>query len=246
MSILSRLQSLISGRSSLILSLAPLNIRMQYSEPRAEESICALLKNHPQTIVIDVGANIGQFAMKLRKLGYAGRIISFEPTSRAHEQLTKNAAHDDKWTIAPRCAVGAKPGKTKINISANSVSSSLLAMLDLHRQSDPNAHYVDSEEVQVVTLDKCAFIPKDVAVYMKIDTQGFELEVLKGADSLLDRAQGVLTEVSFKPLYEEAPNYLTICQYLAARGFGVWAIKRGFADRKTGQQFQADMLFSRN
>jgi hypothetical protein len=108
MSIASRLRSFLSGQSAFVLSCAPLKIGGRYNERDAEETIAAALKNHPDCTVLDVGSNVGQFGVNLRNAGYRGRIISFEPTSAAHARLKQNAAHDANWTVAPRCAVGAK------------------------------------------------------------------------------------------------------------------------------------------
>jgi FkbM family methyltransferase len=218
----------------------------RYNERDAEETIAAALKNHPDCTLLDVGSNVGQFGLNMREAGFTGPIISFEPTSAAHARLKQNAAHDANWTVAPRCAVGAKRGTTTINISENSVSSSVLPMLNRHAESAPQSKYVSAEVVDVITLDSCDLIPKDQPVYIKIDTQGFELEVLKGAKSILARAHGVLTEVSLTPLYEGAPDYRAVCDLMAGHGFSVWAIKRGYIDRKTGQQLQADFMFFRD
>jgi FkbM family methyltransferase len=103
-------------------------------------------------IVLDVGANTGQFAKELRLHGYHETIISFEPLSEAHAKLEVAAHSDPLWKIAPRCAVGAKTGSVQINIAANSFSSSLLPMLDSHRDAAPGSRYVGSEQVEMIKL----------------------------------------------------------------------------------------------
>ena len=87
---------------------------------------------------LDVGANTGQFAQDLRASGYRGHIVSFEPLSDAHAALLVTASWDPLWDVADRCAVGAGDRWAEINIAGNSYSSSLLPMLDLHREAAPN------------------------------------------------------------------------------------------------------------
>lgn len=90
-----------------------------------------MLKAHEVNLVFDIGANAGQFAQSLRELGYRGRIVSFEPQSEAREQLERAASVDPLWEVAPKAAIGAEDGEIELNLAANSISSSLLPMLNL-------------------------------------------------------------------------------------------------------------------
>jgi FkbM family methyltransferase len=72
-------------------------------------------------LILDVGANAGQFALQFRSLGYKGRLVSFEPLSSAHAKLEKTARRDSRWTVHPRCAIGAQNGGVEINIAGNSM-----------------------------------------------------------------------------------------------------------------------------
>jgi FkbM family methyltransferase len=194
-------------------------------------------------IVLDVGANVGQFGSNLRQAGFAGTIISFEPQSEAHAMLTRRAAPDPKWKVAPRAAVGNRPGEAEINISANSVSSSLLEIESKHTESAPTSTYVAKEKVPVITLDQELLIPNAGRLFLKIDTQGFERPVLEGARALLKRTSGVLLETSLTSLYKGQASALELQQLMAAEGFALWNIMPGFEDGKTGQLLQADMVF---
>jgi FkbM family methyltransferase len=89
-----------------------------------------VLVQHRIDLLFDVGANTGQFAMQVREQGFAGRIVSFEPLPEAHAGLVRNARGDAKWIVHERVALGAAPGDVRINVAANSVSSSILPMLD--------------------------------------------------------------------------------------------------------------------
>ena len=76
-------------------------------------------------LVFDVGANVGQFGSEIRTMGFAGRIVSFEPLSAAHARLSAAAKRDPAWSVHPRCAIGDHDGTVEINIAGNSVSSSI-------------------------------------------------------------------------------------------------------------------------
>jgi FkbM family methyltransferase len=204
-----------------------------------------MLGHHRVDTVLDVGANIGQFATTLRQAGFAGQIISFEPQSDAYARLSAAAKGDAKWTVAPRCAVGAAPGELTMNISDNSVSSSALPILDAHTASAPASRYVRSETAPVITLDNCEAVPATGRIFLKIDTQGFEQQVLDGAPDLLARVVGVQTELSLAPLYEGQADFLAIFNQMRALGFDTWMINPGFDNRETGQLLQADATFFR-
>ena len=93
-------------------------------------------------LVLDVGANRGQFAVELRSIGYRGKIVSFEPLSAEYESLINKASVDPLWQVSPRCAIGDRDGSIKINIAANSGSSSVLPMLELHATAAPESIYI--------------------------------------------------------------------------------------------------------
>jgi FkbM family methyltransferase len=134
-----------------------------------------LLESYAINVVLDVGANAGQFAMQMRNLGFSGKIVSFEPLGSAFELLRQNADKDPKSEVI-NCALGEINASKEINISANSCSSSLLDMLPAHTKVAPEKSYVAREVIEVRTLDSmindlCA---RDDSIYLKIDTQGYE------------------------------------------------------------------------
>lgn len=195
--------------------------------------------------VLDVGANVGQFAEELRNAGFRGKIVSFEPQAAAYEKLTAKAAHDPLWEVAPRSAVGAALGEISINISENSVSSSMLPILEAHTDSAPTSRYIGSEVVPVVTLDDSPAVPNEGRIFLKIDTQGFEHHVLNGAAELLMRVVGVQTELSLAPLYEGQADFLAIFDRMRQAGLQTWSINPGFLSRDTGRMLQVDATFFR-
>ena len=197
--------------------------------------------------MLDIGANAGQFALQTRSdIGYAGRILSFEPLSSAFKRLEAHARHDDAWEVF-NLALGDADGTAEINISANSYSSSLLAMLPSHARSAPASGYVGTEVINVKRLDAifddlCA---QARHVYMKLDTQGFEEKVLQGARESLDRIDTIQMEMSLVPLYEGELLFPEMCGLMKEKGYTLIAIENGFTDPSSGQLLQVDGIFHR-
>ena len=198
-------------------------------------------------LVLDVGANVGQFASKLRSVGFQGDLVSFEPLSAAHQALTKASSRDAKWQVHPRCAIGDRNGEIEINVAGNSTSSSVLPMMDSHRSACEISTYVGSEKVPLFTLDSVvpAYLEKTHRPFLKIDTQGFEWEVLNGARETLPHVQGILCELSLVPLYEGQHLWMDLIERIEGAGFTLWFIQQGFIDLRDGRTLQLDAAFFR-
>ena len=198
-------------------------------------------------IVLDVGANTGQFAEQLRgDIGYSGRIASFEPMSSAFQQLQKNALGEHNWEIF-NFALGDTIESRKINLAGNSQSSSILKMLPAHENAAPNSKYIGVETINVKTLDSLfnELCSKGESVYLKIDTQGFESKVISGAENSLKEIDTVELEMSLVPLYEGGALFLDMCGLMIAKGFSLVSIENVFSDDKTGRLLQMDGIFHR-
>ena len=205
-------------------------------------------RSHATDVVLDVGANIGQFSRSFRAAGYDGHLISFEPHSEAHAELAASAASDALWDVVDKCAVGSEDGWAEINISANSYSSSLLPMLDLHRDAAPKSDYKGTERCRVVSLDTYiaqTFSDPTTSIGIKIDTQGYEARVLAGLRKNIDRVKVLQCEMSLAPLYADAPDISELCRILAKLGFHCVALSPGFEHRKTGELLQVDGVFAK-
>jgi FkbM family methyltransferase len=208
-------------------------------------SLKGLLVQENINLILDVGANVGQFVHKVRDAGYNGRVISFEPQASAHAQLMASAAADPNWTIAHRTALGAEAGSITMHDSKNSVSSSILPMLASHSDADPQAGYIGTEEVQVNRLDDiCALEPSD-RVLLKIDVQGYEKPVLDGARRILASCYAVVIEMSLIPLYEGQILAKQLWELLDEAGFEVWSFEPAFRSAQSGRMLQMDGFFVR-
>lgn len=198
-------------------------------------------------LVIDVGANIGQFASGLRASGFSGHIVSFEPLGDAFEQLRAAAANDPGWDVE-HAAVGDEAGTVTINRAANSYSSSLLPMTDAHESAAPDSRIVGSETVPVDTLD--ALLDQrgldPSAALLKIDTQGYESAVLAGASKTLEQIALVKLELSMVELYAGQVLFAELQDSLLSCGFTMCGVEEGFSDPRTGQMLQFDATFARS
>jgi FkbM family methyltransferase len=198
--------------------------------------------------VFDIGANKGQFAKELKSVGYNDVIISFEPLSKAHKKLTIAAKKNHNWIVHPQCAVGNENREIEINESENSVSSSILPILNSHTDAAADSKYINKTLVQCIKLDSVIdeYIQGDQKYFIKIDTQGFEWQVIEGADKAISNAEGVMVELSLIPLYENQHLWNEIIDILKNRGFEIWSIHEGFTDDNNGRTLQIDAIFLKN
>ena len=198
-------------------------------------------------VVLDVGANVGQYALGTRKAHFKKKIVSFEPLANAHRRLVERSKNDVNWVVHERCAVGSEIGETEINISKNSDSSSLLPMLATHSDAAPESRYIGKELVQLITLDSIyeIYCARNEQVFLKIDAQGYEKHVLDGAKECLKYIKGVQVELSVVPLYASQYTYEYFFQFFKTLDFTLWSLMPVFSDPKTGQMLQFDAVFIR-
>lgn len=184
--------------------------------------------------VLDVGANVGQYHDFLRdQVLYQGTIVSFEPVSRHVCQLRERAKADPDWHIEPY-ALGARTDNLSINVMVSDQFSSFLEP-DHSRVREFGALNVPcrTETVAVKTLD--SVLPQLRAQlgirrpYLKLDTQGFDIEVMEGARDCLPAIPALQTEASVLGIYKGMPGYMDTIHYLGERGFditGLYPISR--------------------
>jgi FkbM family methyltransferase len=198
--------------------------------------------------VFDVGANVGQYGKMLRKIGYRDLILSFEPVSSAYFELEKAANGDKLWRTYPM-ALGAECGKKEINVSARSDLNSFRKPSALYRKcfSEP---VEKAEEVSIRTLDslfgELTIGKRDLRPFLKLDTQGFDLEVIAGAKDSLGKFLGLQSELSVKPLYEGSPSYLDALRIYSDLGFSLKNIYSIFASEDHSTAIELDCLMVRS
>lgn len=205
-----------------------------------------ILEHAQVDLVLDVGANVGQFAQQIRRFGYCGTIISFEPLEEALTALRRASKHDKQWIIEGY-ALGATNESTTINVTANLVSSSILPQQRLLVEVDPSSAVTGQQIIEVRRLDTIfdQFASSDSSVALKIDTQGYERQVLEGGNSVMNRVKVVHLEASLVPLYEGELLLPEALDFLGRQGFNLASIEPGLPDLKTGQLLQVDLTMVR-
>jgi FkbM family methyltransferase len=219
-----------------------------HPETSFDWGLARLLEEKSVDVVLDVGASVGRYGHTLRAMGYDGRIVSFEPGSRAHQRLERAAQGDALWTVAPRMALGAEKAVEELTVTQNLSSSSILPPSDEQLEADPGAKKASTEEVTVSTL--ADILPRYVAegevVFVKVDVQGYEDRVLEGGREVLDRIHGVQVELSTVPLYEGQSLYRDLLTELETEGFSLHHIEPVAVDEQTGRLLQFDGVFFRD
>jgi FkbM family methyltransferase len=206
-----------------------------------------LFERYGVKTLLDVGANVGQFAKRMIAAGYSDQIISFEPVSGNHSMLLTNARDYKSWQVAKRCALGGHHQAVFVNIAGNSESSSILPMLERHVSALPISKYLGSEETEMLRLDDVLkeYIPVDdgTSLALKMDVQGFEGEVLDGAPATLEYVKLIYTEMSLCPLYEGSVSFFDLYSRIINLGFRCVGISPGFIDPATWEVLQVDATF---
>lgn len=192
--------------------------------------------------VLDIGANRGQFAKEIIGILPQARILSFEPIPNIFDDLKNNLKGLN--AEAYNYAVGEKKGNIEINISNTDESSSLLGMADLHKDTYSGSSYIDKQEVAMDTLDNL-LADKNIKenIFLKIDVQGYEKNVLAGATETLAKTSVIMLESIFNPLYEDQWIFDELLMFLTKNDF----VFHGFAEQslspKTKIPMFADSIF---
>lgn len=198
-------------------------------------------------VVLDVGANCGQYGWLVRNQGFGGRIVSFEPLAEAFAELSLLASSDPHWECH-RLAIADKDSKGSIHVSKNLASSSFLPLNADFVKRFPNLRYVKEETVDAARLDglRSRVLCDDERVFLKLDVQGFELQVLRGAEETLPQVSAVECEFTIAPIYDGQTIFADAIRFLAKRGFHLCAIQPAYSDAETGEWLQFDGLLTRN
>jgi FkbM family methyltransferase len=194
----------------------------------------ALLERLGVSCVIDVGAHLGEYGARLRDAGYDGELVSLEPVAASFEAVSRRAAGDPRWRVH-RLALGSEERTAAIGVAREANFSSFLQpsrfSLDWYGGGSAVAR---TEEVPVRRLDAVfaeltAHVPGPPRDLLKTDTQGYDLEVLAGAEGVLGHVVALHCELSVRAIYEGAPDWLDALRELRSRGFS--AVHLGTVNR---------------
>jgi len=201
------------------------------------------MRAHGTDLVVDVGANVGQYALSLRDSGYQGWIVSFEPLPDAFNQLERRTSQDRAWS-AHQCALGSASGTATLHVSQDGVCSSLLQQTDYLVTSIATSVEIEAIQVPVKRLDEVA-LPGANSPMLKIDSQGYEESVLGGAVGFLEHVRLLEIEIAFAELYDGGSTIYGLLPKLQTLGFRVVSVSPGFVDLARLQTLDADFLLVR-
>lgn len=206
-----------------------------------------ILEHYGIDCVLDVGANTGQYAQRLRDLGYRGRIVSFEPLEAFAAELREHAAADPDWLVFD-CALGDDEGTAEINATPAKISS-LLPASDFGRSWSAKLRESHTETIRIrrlsSVLDEATAGMSAPRIFLKLDTQGYDLEAFRGAGDRIQEVIGLQSEVAFLSIYEGMPRFTDQIAAYEAAGFEVAGFSPVSSHGATLRAIECDVVMVR-
>ncbi len=217
------------------------------SKPSHWENLATILGHFGVTVVLDIGAHKGEYGGYLRRAGWTGRIVSFEPQSAVRPALEEKAAADGNWQVAPAMAIGGADGEIALNISAETDMSSALPLAEGAMRFTPSSAMVGREAVPLRRLATVFgdHVRDDDTVFVKADTQGYESAVLDGAAPVMARIAGWQLELSIETIYAGETDWRAMLDRMEALGYAAHLFIPGYFSRHIARQLQIDGVFMR-
>jgi FkbM family methyltransferase len=213
----------------------------------AHGHVAAILDMYSVNCVLDVGANRGQFGLLLRDAGYRGHIASFEPVPEAFAELERVAATDPLWAAFP-WALGREEGSVQMNVVADTLSS-MLPATSFGARRHPRLRAPSPIDVPVrrldTILDELLAPVADPRPYLKLDTQGYDLEVFAGLGERTADFVGMQSEVALLRIYEGMPRMPEAIATYEEAGFEITALHPVSRDMRTGRVLEFDCVMVR-
>ena len=224
------------------------DLRRIHKSDAMDHHLRRFFSQHRIGLVIDCGAFVGAFGQKCRKVGYSGEILSFEPSEKQYRALNQLAAADPQWTALKAGLSDAETTGSMRVSSGNGDLNSLYAPKPGMFDRFEGLQTASAETIALHRLDSLLAarnIAKGVPIFLKSDTQGHDLAVLRGAGERLRDVAGILLEMSVQPLYEGVPSHWEALEYLRSAEFEPYGFSSLSRDAK-GNLIEYDALFSRS
>lgn len=219
--------------------------RIQTLELKIKAGEFKWLQDFGVETVLDVGANVGLFTEMINKILPQASIYAFEPLRECYEKLNSRTNRIKKLKCF-NVALGSENKEMMINKNEFSASSSLLKMGNLHKETFPYTAIESEEKIQVVTFESLINeIQMTGKILLKLDVQGYEIEVLRGMKTVLNNIDLIIAETSFVELYQGQPLFNEVYDYLRNRGFEYSGNFDHMTDPKTGMILQVDAIFTK-
>ena len=211
-----------------------------------EHSKNCLIARNGIDMVLDVGANVGQFATRLRLNGYHGKIVSFEPDTQAFEKFQKNFEMDSN-IFAHQTAFSDHNGELEFLVAADSACSGFNTPTSEMTKLLPDAKVIDKRVLKVQRLDDYALSNsiQGTNIFLKIDVQGHEQKVLDGATGILARCSLIELEIPVLNSYEGSATISETLKIMSERGYELVSVGLGYFSPTSGQLADIDCLFKR-
>jgi FkbM family methyltransferase len=213
----------------------------------SQQHLAELLRRYRVNVVLDVGANRGQYGRRLRRIGFEGHIVSFEPVLATFAELQEAAAADPRWTAYPY-ALGREETTASMNVVPGTLSS-LLPATEFGAARYSRLREPEAEEVQVRRLDNILDeVLADVPAprpYLKLDTQGFDLEAFAGLGDRVSEIVAMQSEVSVLEIYAGMPPMMQAVAAYEAAGFEITALFPVSREAETGRVLEFDCVMVR-
>jgi FkbM family methyltransferase len=225
----------------------PARLQQRLGQVALREQVMWVLRSGGVDCVVDAGANVGQYAQALRRSGYRGRIVSFEPVRASYAELERAARDDDDWWVRHE-GLGSADGTATIH-TMDGTMSSLLPASEFGRTWSAGLRDTGSEEITVRRLD--GLLPElleglpEGRVFLKMDTQGYDLEVLEGARAVLDRVVALQAELACVPIYDGMARLPEQWAVLEAAGFESAGVFPVSFDKETVRAIEYDVVMVR-
>ena len=216
-------------------------------DPEPRHALSTLLKLYKVDTIFDVGANVGNSGQYFRNIGFAGPIVSFEPVSHLYRSLSDKAREDPKWSCE-NVALGAEAGEIEINVSSGEGSaSSFLDQAENQIVNNPGRQ-TWPEKVQVKTLDSVVeqYYPKGDRLFLKLDVEGYETNVIDGGQKSMDRVIGMKIELAVVENFRGERLMHEMLPYLYSLGFRLHGMAPGFSNGTTQEIYQMDGFLFRS
>lgn len=231
------------GRIKAVLAALGIRVGAQWDDPWWRRG--AILRRYGVDLVLDVGANTGQYARRLRtRSGYEGRIVSFEPVTEAYEQLERSASRDPRWECR-KLALGDRDGEAEIVLGGSTDVSSFLAFREWPLAAVTTARAAGAEPVRVARLDSLDLVSHGRGTMLKLDVQGYEPQVLAGAARTLESVDVLECELAFEHLYEGQPSFREMVDLVEESGFAPLSVETGNFNPATASLTYVDVVFAR-
>lgn len=223
--------------------------RMLY-EYLLDNQLLHLIKQLGINCVLDVGANVGQFAQKIRRAGYGEYIISFEPVQETYAKLAEISANDPKWYTYPY-ALGSENSTNEINITSSAAFCSFYEPNDhCDEFGAKNATEIIGKECVTVRrldsiIEQASSHVDDPRFFLKMDTQGHDIEVFKGVGKYMDQVLGLQSELAVIPIYQKITRMNHIISEYESHGYEIVGLFPVNWDKKTSRVIEFDCVMTK-